>query len=190
MKNIRVLGIDDAYFVPHKKGETYIVGVVMRLTFYVEGFMLREIAVDGMDVTKVLTSMINESKYRNDIKIVMTQGITFGGFNILDLHALHESTGKPIIVVLRKMPDIESMVFALKSHFHDWRERAELLKKVNIEKVKNGRYDVYIQRVGIEKNEAIRIIRKSTIRGAIPEPIRVAHLFASSLKLGESRGKP
>ena len=190
MKNIRVLGIDDAYFVPHKKGETYIVGVVMRLTFYIEGFMIRKITVDGMDVTSVLTSMINDSKYQSDIKVVMTQGITFGGFNILDLSTLYESTGKPIIVILRKMPDIESMISALKSHFEDWEERAELLKKVKIEKVKNGNYEIYIQRMGIDRKGAVDLICKLTIRGAVPEPIRIAHLFASSLKLGESRGKP
>ena len=190
MKNIRVLGVDDAYFVPHKKSETYIAGVVMRLTFYIEGFMIREITVDGMDVTKVLISMINQSKYRSDIKVVMTQGITFGGFNILDLLKLYELTEKPIIVILRKMPDIKSMISALRSHFDNWKERAELLQKVKIEKIKNGNYYIYIQRVGIDMDQAKDLISKLTIRGAIPEPVRVAHLFASSLKLGESRGKP
>jgi len=190
MKNIRVLGVEDAYFVPHKKGITYIAGVVMRLTFYIEGFMIREITVDGIDATSALISMINESKYRNDIKAVMTQGITFGGFNIIDLFQIYESTKKPIIVILRKMPDIESMISALKSHFEDWKDRAELLQKAQIEKMRNGDYDIYIQRVGIDEKEACEMIRKLTIRGAIPEPVRVAHLLASSLRLGESKGKP
>ncbi|RLF35484.1 MAG: hypothetical protein DRM99_04525, partial [Thermoplasmata archaeon] len=33
------------------------------------------------------------------------------------------------------------------------------------------------------------IIKLSTIRGVIPEPIRVAHLIASGITRGESYGK-
>ncbi len=189
MKNIRVLGVDDAYFVPHKKGKTYIVGVVMRASFYIDGFVVRNITVDGNDVTDAIASMILDSKYESDIKFVMTQGITFGGFNILDMKKLYEKVKKPIIVISRKRPNLESMLSALKNHFPDWRARAKLLTEVEIEDVKNGRYTLHIQRVGADIDTVLEIIRKFTVRGAVPEPLRVAHLMASALKLGESKGK-
>jgi uncharacterized protein len=34
-----------------------------------------------------------------------------------------------------------------------------------------------------------KIIRLSSTRGNIPEPLRVAHLIATGIILGESRGK-
>jgi len=41
----------------------------------------------------------------------------------------------------------------------------------------------------ISIKEAKEIIKLSTIRGVIPEPIRVAHLIASGITRGESYGK-
>ncbi|MFW5904386.1 MAG: DUF99 domain-containing protein, partial [Candidatus Saliniplasma sp.] len=35
-----------------------------------------------------------------------------------------------------------------------------------------------------------RIIKLFTIRGRIPEPIRISHIVASGIVRGESRGKP
>ncbi|MDD5779140.1 MAG: DUF99 family protein [Candidatus Thermoplasmatota archaeon] len=37
--------------------------------------------------------------------------------------------------------------------------------------------------------EATEILKISIVRGAIPEPIRVAHLIATGIKTGESYGK-
>ncbi len=188
MKNIRALGIDDSYFVPHRRGKVDLVGVVMRKTYYIDGFLIRKIDVDGMDSTEKIIDMV-ESKYNNDIKIVMTQGITFGGFNIFDIGEFYEKTNKPVIVISRKKPDMESIITALKSHFDDWERRVNLISSYEIKRIKNGDYKIYIQHEGIIMEDAEKIIREFTIRGAIPEPLRVAHLLASSLHFGESKGK-
>jgi len=188
-KYIRALGIDDSYFVPHVPGSSNLVGIVMRYPNYIEGMLLREIDVDGMDVTDTLLDMLS-SKYGRQIKIIFTQGITFGGFNVLDLERIWNEYNIPIIVVSRKMPDLKTIENALKKHFEDWEHRMKLIRRYEIERVKNGKYEVYVQLVGIEKKDAERIINAFTIRGAIPEPLRVAHLIASALHFGESRGKP
>lgn len=188
-KYIRALGIDDSYFVPHIPGSSNLVGVIMRYPNYIEGMLLREIEVDGMDVTDALLDMLS-SKYGRQIKVIFTQGITFGGFNVLDLERVWKEYGIPIIVVSRKMPDLKTIEDALKKHFEDWEVRMKLIKKYKIEKVQNGKYEVYAQIVGIERSEAERVINAFTVRGAIPEPLRVAHIIASTLHFGESRGKP
>ena len=41
----------------------------------------------------------------------------------------------------------------------------------------------------MDLEEAKEIIKLSTIRGVIPEPIRMAHLIASGITRGESYGK-
>ena len=48
---------------------------------------------------------------------------------------------------------------------------------------------IYIKCAGISLQETEELIRLSTIRGVIPEPIRVAHLIASGIIRGESYGK-
>ncbi len=48
---------------------------------------------------------------------------------------------------------------------------------------------MYIKCTGVSLEEAKEIINISTIRGVIPEPIRVAHLIASGITRGESYGK-
>ncbi len=189
MKDIRVVGIDDSHFKPHTEGKVTLIGVVMRSSKYIDGFLKGEIEIDGMDSTDVIIKMVR-GKYEKDIRVIMTQGITFGGFNVLDVERLYKETGKSVIVISRKMPDLESMERALREHFLDWEERVKLINEVNIEKLKNGEFEIYVQRVGIDKENTKEIIRKFTIRGAIPEPVRVAHLAASALHFGESRGKP
>jgi len=48
---------------------------------------------------------------------------------------------------------------------------------------------VYIQCAGIEAQHAARIVNLTATRSNIPEPLRVAHLIATGIVLGESRGK-
>ena len=187
-EKIRALGVDDGHFVPHKPGHVPLVGVLTRAPNYLEGVLIRKISVDGDDATDSILDMLS-SRYGRQVRVVMTQGITFGGFNILDLERVYEESGIPVLVVSRKMPDLNSMENALRKHFPDWKRRVALLKKFPIKRVKNGEYEIYIQSVGLEEEEE-KILRSFTVRGAIPEPVRMAHLFASALSFGESKGKP
>ncbi len=188
-ESIRALGIDDSYFKPHTKSTVPLVGVLVRAPNYLEGVLLREITVDGMDATEAILDML-KTPHGRQARVVITQGITFGGFNIIDLERLNEEGEIPIIVVSRKKPDIVAMEDALRKHFSDWEERVRLLKKVGIVEVENKGFPLYIQVVGMDITEAKFILNNFTIRGAIPEPVRMAHIIASALGSGESRGKP
>jgi hypothetical protein len=120
----------------------------------------------------------------------MLKGITIGGFNMVDISQLHEKTSLPVIVVNRKMPNLEDIKNALKN-FDDsenrWKciENAGKIYKMQIEKNKN----IYFQFKGLRKEETERIIKLSCTRSSIPEPLRVAHLIASALIKGESEGR-
>jgi hypothetical protein len=48
---------------------------------------------------------------------------------------------------------------------------------------------VFISFAGSTEEEAKELVRKTTVRGVIPEPIRMAHIIASGIVKGESRGK-
>jgi endonuclease V-like protein UPF0215 family len=117
----------------------------------------------------------------------MLDGITFGGFNVINIQEIFKSTGIPVIVIMRKYPDFTKIKKALK-RFNDWEERWKDIKDAGeVYKIEN-KEDIYIQINGIELEDAEEIIKLSTTRSAIPEPIRVAHLIAAGVVTGESKG--
>ena len=179
-KEIRILGIDDMPF-SFKDEFTSIVGVVMRGGIYLEGVLKSNIKVDGIDATEKIIEMIEKTRHKKQLKIIMIDGIALGGFNVLDGEKIFNETGLPIITITRNKPDMEKIKKALKKHFDDWEKRWEIINKGKTEEI-NLRYKIYIKYFGINEEEAINAIKISTIRGAIPEPIRIAHLIATGIK--------
>ncbi|ASJ13313.1 endonuclease dU [Thermococcus thioreducens] len=184
---IRVVGFDDGTFSfsSKLKGEkTVLVGVVMKGSQEVVGVLSRWITVDGSDATDAMIDAINSSRFK-DLRLILLRGITYAGFNVVDLERLHSETGLPLIVVIRKRPDMEAMVKALRKHFRDAEERIALLKKAPplLELVPEK---LYIQAVGIDGDKASEVIRVTTRTGLIPEPLRLAHMIASAVMTGES----
>ncbi len=186
-KEIRILGIDD---MPFSFGEEKvdIVGVVMRGGIYLEGILKTTIEIDGRDATEKIIEMVNGSKHKEQLKLIMIDGVALGGFNVVDGEKIYLETSLPVITITRKKPDMQKIKEALKKHFNDWEERLKIIEKGVTKEVKL-RYPVYIKHFGIDEEEAINAIKISIIRGAIPEPLRVAHLIATGIKKGESTGR-
>ncbi len=87
-QEIRVLGIDDGKFIPHTKGDALIVGVVFRGGCSIDGVMHTKVSIDGLDATQKLADMINGSPHRHQLRLVMLNGVTLAGFNIVDINKL------------------------------------------------------------------------------------------------------
>src|SRR3989338_9530521 len=110
MKNeMRVLGIDDAPFYKFGKGRVLIIGVVMRGGKWVEGIMSTKVNIDGINSTKKIASMVLNSKFMQQIRCIFIDGIAVGGLNIVDINELYSKTKIPVVVVIRKYPDLESI---------------------------------------------------------------------------------
>lgn len=183
---IRILGIDDSALLNEK---VMIVGAVFRGGDWIDGVLRSEITKDGLDATDVICNMIKKSKHYGQIRAVILDGITYGGFNVVDIQMLYGETGIPVIVVMRSYPDFEKIKLALK-YFTDEEERWAMIKRAGkIEKITGKNYSIYIQRAGIGLETVKKIIQLTSIRSNIPEPLRVAHLIATGIILGESRGK-
>ena len=187
-KQIRILGIDDSPF-SFKDKYCNIIGVVMRGGEYTEGILKNKIKIDGMDATKIIIKMTLQTRYYKQLKAILTDGIALGGFNIIDIEKIFEKTNIPIITVTRDKPDKKKIKNALKKHFKDWEKRLDLINKGRLHKFKTKHNPIFIKYAGISADKAKEIIKISTIRGVIPEPIRVAHLIASGITRGESYGK-
>jgi len=185
---IRVLGIDDSPFIFSEK-YTKIVGAVMRGGEHLECVLSNKVTIDGNDATKVCKKMIKNTRYNKQLKAILIDGVALGGFNIVNIEEIFNETKIPVITITRDEPDLNKIKNALKKHFSDWENRYEMLKKGTLYKIKTKHNPIYIKCTGLPIDEAKEIIKLSTIRGVIPEPIRVAHLIASGIKRGESHGK-
>lgn len=182
---IRVIGFDDGTFHFEGEDKTILVGVVMKGGSDVLGVVTRWIEIDGKDATDKMIDSINKSRFK-DLRIIMLKGITYAGFNIVNVERLSEETELPVIIVIRKKPDLNAMENALRRHFSDAEERIELLRKSGeIRELIPGK--LFYQAYGIEPRvteEIIRITRRSSL---IPEPLRLAHIIASAVMSGESK---
>lgn len=185
----RILGFDDGPF--EKKDKTVpVIGVVFRGGSFLDGILRTNVKVDGLDSTKKIIKLINTSRHKQQLKVIMFDGITFGGFNILDIKQIYKKTGLPVIVVNRKHPNLEEVKNALKN-FKDFEKRWKIILragKIKECKIKENK-KVYYQSIGLEDEETEEIIRLSSTHSFIPEPLRVAHLIATGIVKGESGGR-
>ncbi|RLE42544.1 hypothetical protein DRJ19_03925, partial [Candidatus Woesearchaeota archaeon] len=104
---MRILGIDDAPFNKFKdKGKNVlVVGTIFRGGDFLDGLISTKVRVDGRNATRKLIEMINKSKFKPQLRVVMLDGIALGGFNIVDIEELWKAIGIPVMVVMRKYPD-------------------------------------------------------------------------------------
>jgi endonuclease V-like protein UPF0215 family len=186
-QEIRILGVDDSPFPPHTTEEVMLVGTVFRAGNWLDGVLSTHILGDGKDATEKISDMVKNSRNLGQLGVIMLDGITFGGFNLVNIRKIFESTGVPVIVIMRKIPNFERIKKALK-RFDDWEDRwVNVIEAGHVYKVENSE-PIYMQIHGIEKEDAEDIIRISTTRSAIPEPLRVAHIIAAGITTGESKG--
>ena len=186
---IRVLGIDDGCFQPHTKGMVDVVGVVFRGGYWLDGVMRTEVEIDGMDATDKIASMIMNSPHYEQLRVVVLNGVTLAGFNVVDLKQLFNKTGLPVIAVARDKPDFEEIRKALENLAEPgkrWKamENAGRLTEV---KTRNVEEPIHVQFVGISEKDVRRILKKTSTRSNIPEALRVAHIIASGLTRSEEK---
>lgn len=183
---VRVLGIDDGPF-KFSDESVPIIGVVMR-GGYLEGVMRSWVKVDGDEATQAVIDMIEGSRYRQQVRILMLNGIALGGFNVVDLDEVNKKTGIPCISITREKPDYDAMDKVLRTKFDDHERRLAIVGKDDLMTVDTGHKPLYARAHGIDEKEARSIIVRSILRGALPEPLRVAHIIATAFVKGESKG--
>ncbi len=188
---IRILGIDDGPFEPRARGEVPLVGVVFRGGRWLDGVLRTTIEQDGTNVTERVVEMVNRSRHRGQLRIVMADGVTFAGFNVLNIKTVFKQTGLPVIVISRERPNMADVRKAIK-HLPDWRERWKVVKgsgKIYPVRTKRRAAPIYMQFVGMKRTDADQVIKLASTRSLIPEPLRVAHLIATAMVRDESHGR-
>lgn len=180
---IRVLGVDDGVFSPRSKGLVPVVGVVFRGGYWLDGVMHTNVKIDGLDATKKITSMIINSPHHKQLRVIMLNGITFAGFNVVDIKKLNAKTKLPVIAVTREKPNFTEIHKALKN-LPESEKRWKAIRnagKVFEISTRNKSEKVYMQVSGILEEDAKKILQLTSTRSNIPEALRVAHLIASGI---------
>jgi len=187
-EEIRIIGWDDTKHT-RKIKTVLLVGPIFRGSRSIDGMLSVRIMRDGLDSTEKIARSILKSRHYDQLSVIMLDGITFGGFNIVDIHELHKRTDLPVIAVQRKKPDMREFKGAIKKVFKDWKKRIAIVERTGrVIEFKRENIHFYYQFAGIDRKSAEKVLDVSTVRGNVPEPIRAAHLIAGGLS-GESRGR-
>lgn len=174
-----VLGVDDG---PSVAGQDVSLCAVVATKTRFEGMLWGRCTRDGFDVTERLADLICTSKFAPQLHAILTDGVTFGGLNVLDLEQLYEATGCPVIAVMRARPDLLAMRRVMDRLPQPDVRRNLLTRAGDIHESDLG----YFQVVGAEVPVARHLLATVTDRGHVPECIRMAHLIGSAVQRGSS----
>ncbi|MEK6820293.1 MAG: DUF99 family protein, partial [Nanoarchaeota archaeon] len=183
-KEIRILGIDDSPFSRNDR-EVLAVGIVYRGGNYLDGLLSFHIKRDGKDATEKIIRAVKKTRHKEQLQLIMLDGLTLGGFNVADIQEIRRKTKFPVIAVMRKKPDMKKFFLALKKAGRS-REKLKMIERAGkIHELKINKKNLYIQTAGISLKKAESILKLTCLHSNIPEPLRVAHLIASGIVNGE-----
>jgi endonuclease V-like protein UPF0215 family len=172
-KLYRILGIDDGRFSRNNDSLAPLIGLIYRADGLIEKIYRKDILVDGTDVSDSIVEIIRD--YGGTIASVISEGITFAGFNIPNIDYIYNKAGVPFISYLNRKPSISSMEKAMRKH--SLYQNIELLKKLDLKETNLNGKTVWLNFCGISLQEALSILYKATITGRRIEPVRLADMI-------------
>jgi endonuclease V-like protein UPF0215 family len=179
------IGFDDSKFQLKSKTKiTQLIGIICQGTRLVN-VVRDQISIDGDDATDKLIQLVNP--HVKEIQYILTDTITFGGFNIIDMEKIYTSTNKPIIAITEKEVNLETVEAALKKNFPT--HYLEKIQKVIIAGelyeteilTAGGLSKVFYHVKGASHKEVNDLLERVCIDSKLPEPIRIAHLIGKAL---------
>jgi endonuclease V-like protein UPF0215 family len=178
-----VVGFDDAPFERDHRGDVLVVGAIFSGA-RLEAIVSTRVRRDGANAAAALAVCLQKSRFLPQLHAILLQGISFGGFNVVNLRALHRRTGLPVVVVARRRPDLTAIRAALLEHVPGGVRKWRLVEAAGPMESAAG---LYVQRAGIELTAIEALLTRLQLHGRMPEPLRVAHLVAGGVTTGESR---
>jgi hypothetical protein len=180
-RTLRAIGFDDAPFVRRRRGNVAVAGVVCAET-RLEGLVWGRLRQDGWNATAALARLLVGGKFLPQLHLVLLDGLSFGGLNLVDLPALAASLGRPCVAVMRRPPDLAAMERAIRRL--PGAERRLALLRVAGPIHAAGRFTFQV--AGAEPAAVADALARLTDRGEVPEALRLAHLVGAAVRLGES----
>lgn len=177
-ENFRVLGVDDGPFRRDVDSETCLTGVMMRADGTIEKILVGYIPIDG-DMAKGVILGFLEQLGNQSVSAVISEGITFGGFDIVNPDEISSISGIPFISITKGKGDLDAMEEALKMHGDTDKIRAlQSISPIRVH-ISGVKYTVNIS--GISREGAMEILHKTTRVGNVPEPVRIADMVSGAI---------
>lgn len=180
-----ILGIDDGPVDVHNGGETPIVGVMTEGADVVEAVAVTRFPVDGDEVTSFLGTWVTSLRLHPGLQAIVLGGITIAGLGVVDLAVLAERTGVPVIAVSRRDPRGHRVAHALRAAGLD----ARLAVIECTPEAFASPTGLYVACAGTTPEVAVALVSACLGKANVPEPLRLAHLIARAIAVGESRGR-
>jgi len=181
-ENPITIGFDDATFSlkSNSKKTTELIGVVCQGVRMVNA-VRKTITIDGDDATDALINLIKLNE--KHVQYVLTDTITFAGFNIYDINEVYEKTGKPIIAITEREIDLDSVKKALIKKFPNTYKNKfqKIINAGNLYQTEintaGGLTKIYFHFKGIEVKKIESLLSKICIDSKLPECVRLAHII-------------
>ena len=180
-----VIAFDDFPFSRAHRGDVPVVGAIFA-GLRLEGVVRGRVRRDGANATRNLAELVERSKFAPQLQLVMLQGIALGGFNVVDIAALHARLSLPVLVVARRAPRLDKIRRALLTRVPGGARKWSLIERAGPMEPSNG---LWIQRAGLSAARAAATIALHARHGVLPEPLRAAHLIASALEVRRPYGQ-
>jgi endonuclease V-like protein UPF0215 family len=170
----RALGVAESYRGEHST----LAGAVVRADRVLDGLVFGTCTVGGTDATDAVRSLVDRLD-RPDVRYLLVAGIAPAWFNVLDLRALREAVGRPVISV--SFEESPGLADAIRDAFAG-EAAARRLDTYRAQpprrEVGIGEGRLFVRSVGIDDAAAADVVRAFTPAGGRPEPVRVARLAA------------
>jgi endonuclease V-like protein UPF0215 family len=170
----RALGVAESYRGDHST----LAGAVVRADRVLDGLAFGTCTVGGTDATDAVGSLVDRLD-RPDARYLFVAGIAPAWFNVLDLPALHESVGRPVVCVT--FEESPGLTDAIRDAF-EGEAAADRLATYRAQpprrEVAVGEDRLFVRSVGIDDDEAADVVRAFTPAGGRPDRVRVARLAA------------
>jgi hypothetical protein len=180
-RTLRAVGFDDAPFARQRRRRVAVAGVVCAGTRF-EGMVWGGVRQDGWDATDAIARLLLGGKFLPQVHLVLLDGISFGGFNLVDLPALAGRLGRPCVAVLRRAPDLGAVARAV-GRLPRPERRLRLLARAG---PVHAHAPFHFQVAGGDPREIGPALARLTDRGNVPEALRLAHLVGAAVVRGES----
>ncbi|MFB6197629.1 MAG: DUF99 family protein [Halobacteriaceae archaeon] len=167
----RALGIAESA----RDDRSVLAGVVVRGDRAVDGVRFSTCTIGGTDVTESILTIFRRFD-REDVHVISIAGIALAWYNVVDIDAIHQSTGIPTCSV--SFESSTGLEGDIRREFGEG-HRLEIYQQLpDREKfVVNGE-EIFVRSVGLEEDETREFLETFTPTGGRPEPLRVARLTA------------
>ncbi len=181
-----VFGIDDGPFDKTVDVNVPLVGVMTEGADLVEAVAVTEFPLDGDSAAEFLAEWVLGLRFASALHAVVLGGISIAGLGIIDVEALAQRLGLPVMIVNRRLPENERVIQALRAA--GLTERIPVVEKCPAAwRLSDG---LYVSAAGANRDEAKRILESARNKSQLPEALRLAHLIGAAIVRGQSRGRP